>query len=58
MTMWDLGATWQEHLSSKKLLIKPATCMASLIDVDDSFGLVVLSVRRRPRQSWEFCSKG
>lgn len=34
----DLGATWQEHASSKKLLIEPGACMASLIDVDQELG--------------------
>lgn len=38
MTTNDLGATWEEHPSSKKRLIEPAACMASLIDVDQELG--------------------
>ncbi|MFN3152520.1 exo-alpha-sialidase [Bremerella sp.] len=38
MTTSDLGKTWQEHSSSKKLLIEPGACMASLIDVDQELG--------------------
>lgn len=38
LTTSDLGATWQEHASSKKLLIEPGACMASLIDVDQELG--------------------
>lgn len=38
MTSRDLGETWQEHDSSKRLLIEPIACMASLIDVDQEVG--------------------
>lgn len=38
MTTSDFGKTWQEHISSKKLLIEPGACMASLIDVDQELG--------------------
>lgn len=30
----DLGQTWQEHPTSRKALIEPRACMASLINVD------------------------
>ncbi len=38
MTSSDLGKTWKEHVSSKKNLIEPGACMASLIDVDQELG--------------------
>lgn len=41
MTTNDMGTTWQEHPSSKKLLIEPSACMASLIDVDQELGEAV-----------------
>ena len=33
MTTNDMGATWKEHPSSRKSLIEPRACMASLINV-------------------------
>ena len=32
MTTDDMGKTWQEHPTSKRALIEPRSCMASLID--------------------------
>lgn len=40
MTSDDLGATWQEHETSRRDLIEPRTCMASLIDVDRELGKI------------------
>ena len=34
----DLGATWQEHPSSRNALTEPRSCMASLINVDRELG--------------------
>ena len=34
MTTKDMGATWQVHPSSRKALLEPGACMASLINVD------------------------
>ena len=39
MTTRDMGQTWQEHPSSRKALIEPRSCMASLIDVDRELGM-------------------
>ncbi len=44
MTTSDMGATWQPHPTSRKSLIEPRACMASLINVDQELGR---STRRR-----------
>ena len=34
----DMGKTWQEHSTSRRDLIEPRACMASLINVDQELG--------------------
>jgi sialidase-1 len=34
MTTRDMGQTWQQHTTSRRSLIEPGSCMASLIDID------------------------
>lgn len=34
----DMGKTWQEHSTSRRALIEPRACMASLISVDQELG--------------------
>jgi len=34
----DMGRTWQEHSTSRKVLLEPGACMASLINVDRERG--------------------
>ncbi len=38
MTTRDLGATWSVHPTSRRALIEPGACMASLIEVDRELG--------------------
>ena len=38
MTTRDMGKTWQPHPTSRRSLIEPRACMASLIDVDREAG--------------------
>lgn len=38
MTTRDMGRTWQEHSTSRRDLIEPRACMASLINVDQELG--------------------
>ncbi len=38
MTTRDMGQTWQKHSTSRRALIEPGSCMASLIDVDREVG--------------------
>lgn len=38
MTTSDMGKTWSEHPTSRKALIEPRACMASLIDVSPEHG--------------------
>ncbi len=35
----DMGATWQEHVTSQRALVEPGACMGSLIDVQGETGL-------------------
>ncbi|MFI4861634.1 MAG: exo-alpha-sialidase [Phycisphaerales bacterium JB063] len=38
MTSSDLGATWEEHPTTRNALTEPGSCMASLINVDRELG--------------------
>jgi sialidase-1 len=38
MTTRDMGRSWVEHSTSRKALIEPGACMASLINVDRELG--------------------
>ncbi|NND98223.1 MAG: sulfatase-like hydrolase/transferase [Pirellulaceae bacterium] len=38
MTTRDMGQTWQTHPTSKRSLIEPGSCMASLIKIDRGVG--------------------
>lgn len=38
MTTRDLGATWTPHPTSRRALVEPRACMASLIEVDRELG--------------------
>ena len=38
MTTTDMGQTWQTHPTSRKALIEPRACMASLIHIDHELG--------------------
>ncbi len=38
MTTQDMGQTWHEHPTSRRALIEPRSCMASMIDINQELG--------------------
>lgn len=62
MTSRDLGKTWNEHSTSRKALIEPHACMASLIDVasetNRAAGWLLFSNPNSTRQRHRITIKG